>query len=66
MFDKEFTRGLIKCVNNCIIGRCALSKTLLEDALRGCLEDLMFAEPEEPAEPEDHTDEEELVLLTLY
>ena len=61
MFEQRFTRGIIKCVNNCIIGRCASSRTLFEDGLGGRLEDLMFLEPVEPVEPvELDTDEEDL------
>ena len=57
-FEQRFTRGIIKCVNNRIVGRCASSRTLFEDGLGGRLEDLMFFEPVEPVERE--TDEEDL------
>jgi hypothetical protein len=58
MFEQRFTRGIIKCVNNCIVGRCASSRTLFEDGLGGRLEDLLFREPVEPVELD--TDEEDL------
>ena len=56
MFEQRLTSRTIKCVNNCIIGRCASSRTLFEDALGGRLEDLMFLEPVKL-----DTDEEDLV-----
>ena len=63
MFGQHFSLGIIKCVNNCIIGRCASSRILFEDALGGRLEDLMFLESVEPVELD--TDEEE-PLVPFY
>ena len=63
MFEQKFTRGTIKCANNCIIGRCASSQTLSEHALGGRLEDLMFLEPVGLVELD--TDEEDLVPSAL-
>ena len=62
MFEQRFTRGIIKCVNNCIVGRCASSRTLFEDGLGGRLEHLMIFEPVELVERE--TDEEDLTSFS--
>ena len=65
MFGHHCSLGIIKCVNNCIIGRCASSRILFEDALGGRLEDLMFLEPLEPVEL-DIDDEELEPLVPFY